>query len=219
MLRDPSASGRTFLESLEAALRDRTVTIHGDPAPTDALAPQGLGPASVVVPLYEDADGPGVLFLRRTEGAVPHSGQIAFPGGRRKRGEDELSCALREAQEEVGLAPAHLEVLGSLDRHATVTGYLITPFVARVRSWPLPLLADPLEVAAILPVPVQRLLAPGALKASTRETPVGPRVINFFEVGDEVIWGVTAAMLRQLLELAVGPLSPLGDVPWEKVRW
>lgn len=220
MVGDPEATLDGFLAALAAALRDRPVSTHGDLAAPGAPAPEAMKPASVVVPLYVDEAGPGVIFLRRTEGLVPHSGQIAFPGGRREPGEDELACALREAREEIGLEASVLELLGPLDRYATVTDYLITPFVAQVRAWPLPLVADPVEVAAILPVPIARLLAPGTLKATVRETPVGPRVVNFFEVGEEVIWGATAAMLRQLLELAVGhPLAPHGEVPWDKVRW
>ena len=137
MYRDPTAAVDGFLAALEAALRGRPVSVHGDLAAPGAAVPPHVKPASVVVPLFVDAEGPGVLFLRRTEGAVPHSGQIAFPGGRREAGEDELACALREAHEEVGLAAEHLEVVGPLDRYATVTDYLISPFVARVRSWPI----------------------------------------------------------------------------------
>jgi 8-oxo-dGTP pyrophosphatase MutT (NUDIX family) len=220
MERGPGIATDGFLDALAAALRDRPISVHGDLARAGAPAPAGARPASVVAPLYAGPEGPGVILLRKTEGLVPHSGQIAFPGGRRHPGEDELACALRETQEEIGLAPAHLEILGTLDRYATVTDYLIAPFVARLRSWPVPLVPDPHEVAAILSVPVARLLAPGTLRATVRETPVGPRTVNFFEIGDEVIWGATAAMLRQLLELAVGrPLVPEGDVPWDKVRW
>ncbi len=220
MLRGPGSRADGFLDALATALRSRPITVHGDLAPPGAPIPPEARPSSVVIPIYEDAEGPGVIVVRRTEGLVPHSGQIAFPGGKRKPDEDELTCALRETREEIGLGPEFLEPLGSLDRYATITGYLISPFVARVRAWPLPLVADPHEVAAILPVPIERLLEPGTLKTATRETPAGPRVLNFFEVGDEVIWGATAAMLRQLLELAVGrPLEPRGEVPWDKVRW
>jgi 8-oxo-dGTP pyrophosphatase MutT (NUDIX family) len=220
MRRGPDLTADDFLAAVEAALRDRPVSVHGDLAAFGAPVPERARPSSVVIPLYEGDEGPGVIVLRKTEGLVPHSGQIAFPGGRKKPDEDELACALRETREEIGLVPEHLELLGRLDSYATVTNYLIAPFVARVRSWPAPLVADPLEVAAILPVPVSRLLAPGTLKIAVRDTPAGPRVVNFFEVGDEVIWGATAAMLRQLLELALGrPLSPHGEPPWDKVRW
>jgi 8-oxo-dGTP pyrophosphatase MutT (NUDIX family) len=174
----------------------------------------------VLVPLFEDRDGPGVLLLRRSDGLGRHAGQIAFPGGGRDAGEDELACALRETEEEVGLAREEVEILGALDRYATVTDFLVSPFVGRLRSWPAALVAAPDEVAAILPVSVARLVEPGTLRVAVRPTPVGERAVNFFDLGDEVIWGATAAMLRQLLELGLGrPLVPSGDVRWDKVRW
>ncbi|AKU92358.1 NUDIX hydrolase [Vulgatibacter incomptus] len=198
--------------SIRAALAGREVGVLTE----RGLSVEGLRPASVLVPVYEDAQGAGIVLLRRSDHLGKHAGQIAFPGGGREPGETELDCALREAREEVGIDPERVEILGRLDRYPTITGYLVSPFVARL-DWPHRLEPDPEEVAAILYAPVARLIAPGTLRVAeaSRSHPV-----NFFALDDEVIWGATARMLRQLLELALGrPLVPSGEVPWEKVRW
>ncbi|WP_373047420.1 NUDIX hydrolase [Vulgatibacter sp.] len=204
-----------FLEAVRHAVEGRAV---GGLADAGADPERQLRPASVLIPLYEERGEPGVVLLRRSDHLGKHPGQIAFPGGGRDGCEDELACALRESQEEVGLRPEQVEILGRLDRYATITGYLVSPFIGRLRRWPLDLVPDPSEVAAILHVPIARLIEPGALRVSTFG---GTRTVNFFEWGGEhVIWGATARMLRQLLELALDrPLEPSGEVPWEKVRW
>jgi 8-oxo-dGTP pyrophosphatase MutT (NUDIX family) len=169
------------------------------------------------VPIFEEAGEAGVVLVRRSDHLGKHAGQIAFPGGGRDPCEDELAAALRESQEEVGLPPDEVDIVGRLDRYSTITGYLVSPFVGRLRRWPLELVPDPGEVAEILAVPIRKLVEPGAL--STAELGTG-RTINFFEVGEQVIWGATARMLRQVLELSLGrPLEPDGQVPWDRVRW
>lgn len=205
-------SGSRELDAIRAALEGREPGFLPEP-----LAPEKpLRPASVLVPLFEEEEQASVLLLRRSDHLGTHPGQIAFPGGGRDAGEDDLSCALRETHEEVGIEPSRVEILGRLDRHPTITGFLVSPFVARLR-WPTPIEIDPNEVAAVLMVPLRKLVQPGTLKV-VETSRTGP--INFFEVGDEVIWGATARMLRQLLELWLGrPLIPQGEVPWEKVRW
>ena len=203
-----------FLRSLREAMAGRQPGEMADPrAPEEALRP-----ASVLIPLYEEAGETGIVFVQRSDHLGKHAGQIAFPGGGLDPCDvDDLACALRESQEEVALPPEEVEVIGQLDRYATITGYRISPFVGRLRHWPLELVPDPGEVAAILTVPVVRLIEPGALRVASLGT---GKAINFFDVGDHVIWGATARMLRQLLELALGrPLEPSGEVPWDKVRW
>lgn len=199
------------LEEIRAALEDREPGSLVDPfAP-----PSPVRPASVLVPVYEDRGEAHILFVRRSDHLGKHPGQIAFPGGGRDPGEDELDCALREAEEEVGILRSGVDILGRLDRYTTITGYLVSPFVAQL-AWPCELRPDPGEVAQVLHVPLARLVEPGTLRVAD-----GQRgVVNFFDVGEEVIWGATARMLRQLLELKLGrPLVPSGPVPWDKVRW
>ncbi|HEY0838589.1 MAG TPA: CoA pyrophosphatase [Vulgatibacter sp.] len=199
------------LDEIRAALEGREPGTLVDPyAPSSPVRP-----ASVLIPVYEDRGESHILLVRRSDHLGKHAGQIAFPGGGRDPGEDELGCALREAEEEVGILRAGVEILGRLDRYGTITGYLVSPFVARL-DWPCDLRPDPGEVAAVLQVPLARLVEPGTLRVAAGER----GAVNFFDVGDEVIWGATARMLRQLLELKLGrPLIPSGPVPWDKVRW
>lgn len=179
--------------------------------------PSTLRPASVLLPVYRAGSGSGIVFLRRSDHLGKHAGQIAFPGGGRDPCEDDVSCALREAREEVGLDPGEVEILGPLRRLPTVTGYVVSPFVGLLRRWPLPLVPDPSEVESIFTVPIERLVEPGVLRVATLE---GSREINFFDVGDDVIWGATAHILRGFLELALGkPLEAGHEIPWDKVRW
>lgn len=209
-----AAEESEFLRLLRSRLAGREPGHHGDVE----LPLETLRPASVLVGLYEEGGEPGLLLTRRAASLGKHAGQIAFPGGGRDAGEDEIACALREAREEIALPDTEAEVLGQLDRYTTITSYLVTPVVAKLPRWPLQLTPDPHEVESILAVPIASLIAPGVLRAAER--PGTGRWINFFDVGEDVIWGATAAMVRQLLELTLGaPLRPEGEVPWEKVRW
>src|SRR5690606_5690971 len=90
-------------------------------------------PASVLVPIYPREEEVEFVFVQRSEDLRHHAGQIAFPGGRRDfDGEDALTCALREAKEEVALEPSRVEVLGAIEACLTPTRYAITPFVGRI---------------------------------------------------------------------------------------
>lgn len=210
-------TGEAFLQAVRSALSGREIGGLADPG---ARQDRPLRPASVLVPLFEHEGEPGVLLLRRSDHLGKHAGQIAFPGGGRDACEDDLACALRESHEEVGLAPDAVEILGRLDRYATITSYLVSPYVGWLRRWPLELVPNPAEVAQILTVPIARLVEPGTLRVAMLERGGAARAVNFFAVDDHVIWGATARMLRQLLELALGrPLEPSGEVPWDKVRW
>lgn len=204
-------------DELLYSVRERLAGRRPTPVWQEVVAPESLRPASVLLPLYSEGGEAGILFVRRSDHLGKHAGQIAFPGGGRDPLEDDLHCALREAREEVGLEPEEVEILGSLDPRPTITGYLVSPFVGRLRRWPLPLVPDPSEVASIFTVPVERLVAPGVLRVASLE---GRRDISFFDVGEDVIWGATARILRDFLELVLDrPLEASGEVPWEKVRW
>lgn len=163
--------------------------------------------ASVLVPLVQRPDGAHVLLTRRSTALRDHAGQISFPGGRAEAFDDDaVATALRETEEEIGLAREHIEVLGTLPTYTTVTHYVVTPVVAVVRP-PFTLRLDKTEVDEAFEVPLQYLMTPAHHRRhvvnvdgverqflSMPWTPPG--------AGEEYfIWGATAAMLRNLYQL------------------
>ena len=119
-----------------------------------------LREASVLVPLITRETGLSVLLTRRSADMPTHSGQIAFPGGRRQEEDaDAIATALREAREEVGLDPFHVRVLGASDPYETVTQFRVTPIVGLV-SHLADFVADPREVDAIFEVPFAHFMNP-----------------------------------------------------------
>ena len=161
--------------------------------------------AAVLVPLVQRPEGLTVLLTRRTDHLRDHAGQISFPGGRSEP-EDASpdATALREAHEEVGLAPAHVEVIGALPTYMTVTNFVVTPVVGLV----LPrfeLALDPFEVAEAFEVPLAWLMNPAHHRRHRFEYEGGQR--QFLSMPwqgagadgltrEYFIWGATAAMLR-----------------------
>ncbi len=165
------------------------------------LAPPGKTAAAVLVPLLVVGSEPSLLFTRRASGLPHHQGQVAFPGGRHEPGADAdlAATALREAHEEIGLAPADVRVLGALDDIETVsTRFVITPFVAAV-PWPYDFHPCPREVAAIFTVPLRTLRAPDALRRETWDFEGRPVPIDTYPVDGHVIWGATQRITRNLL--------------------
>ena len=189
----------TLAERLRAALdaghRATPVLLAGDHFDFD---PEVAGhPAAVLVAVTDRAE-PGVILTQRTETLRRHAGQIAFPGGRIDPGDDgPVGAALREAQEEIALAPALVEVVGTADRYRTVTGFDVTPVVGVVPP-DLPLVPSEAEVAAAFEVPLAFLLDP----ANQREGSAlyQGRERRYYEIlwGERRIWGATAAMLVNL---------------------
>jgi 8-oxo-dGTP pyrophosphatase MutT (NUDIX family) len=153
-------------------------------------------PAAVLIAIT-DAPQPGVILTVRREHLRTHAGQIAFPGGRADPGEDSLSAALREAQEELGLDPAVAEPVGRLEDYRTVTGYLITPIVAVVPA-ALDLIPHEHEVADWFEAPLAFLLD----RANQRQVTAvfGGRERRYWQIEwqGRRIWGATAAMLVNL---------------------
>lgn len=166
--------------------------------------PAGVLPASVLVPFFLREDEPHLLFVKRPDGDYPHAGQVAFPGGKRDGDEDALACALRETEEETGLDPADVTLLGELDDYDTVvTGFRVTPVVG-VIPFPYPFRPQPREVERLIEAPLRTLLDPAKLRTVTGELFGRVRPVHFYEVGIDVVWGVTAGMLGPLLELLRG---------------
>jgi 8-oxo-dGTP pyrophosphatase MutT (NUDIX family) len=157
-----------------------------------------LTPASVLVPIVAREESLTVLLTRRTAHLRSHSGQISFPGGRvEPQDAGPEATALRETQEEIGLPPDRIELIGTLSEYHTRTGYRITPIVGVVAP-PFSLQADAQEVDAIFEVPLSFLLDPRNHQRHERE--FEGRMVSYFAMpyGDHYIWGATAAMLVNL---------------------
>lgn len=183
-----------------------------DPHAPEAVEVDGRPPSAVLVPLYEDAGEAHVVLTRRSWQLRSHRGEVSFPGGRRDRSDADLvATALREAHEEVALDPASVEIVGELDRLTTVSSpSLIVPYVGRLLGRPTLVPAE-VEVDAVLHVPLSELLDPAIYRQEM--WPLRPdRPIHFFELEGDTLWGATALMLRNLLELvtAGGRSDPAG---------
>ena len=167
------------------------------------LLPEGgrnLRAAAVLVGLVDRGAGEQVLLTRRNEGLRHHGGQISFPGGRIEAGDaDPVAAALREAHEEIGLAPALAQPLGYLDPFTTITGFHVYPVVAQVAA-DFQAVPDPSEVDEVFEVPLSFLLEPDNARRVELEFRGARRSVLEFRVGDWCVWGATAAMLVNLRE-------------------
>jgi 8-oxo-dGTP pyrophosphatase MutT (NUDIX family) len=164
------------------------------------MADRPLRPASVLVPLVERGPGLNLILTRRAARLTHHPGQIAFPGGKQDAGDPTpLDAALREAEEEIGLAPAQVEVLGHFDLHETVTSFAITPFVGLVASGFVPA-PDRSEVDEVFEVPLAFVLDPANLQVHGRRWQGGWRQYYAIPYGPHYIWGATARMLKTLAD-------------------
>ena len=158
-----------------------------------------LREAAVLVPLMNRPDGLTVLLTRRTDNVRDHAGQISFPGGSREADDVTLeSTALRESQEEIGLKPDAVTVIGYLDAHPVITGFAVLPVVGMVES-PPKLVAHPGEVADIFEVPLSVLLQPGNGKVHTRVRNGVGLPTHEYVYNDWRIWGATAQILNTLI--------------------
>jgi len=160
------------------------------------LRTSALTPAAVLIAIT-DASEPGVLLTVRRENLRTHAGQIAFPGGRIDPGEDAIAAALREAQEEIGLDPSVVGVLGQLEEYRTVTGFRVTPAIGVVPLG-LPLAPHEHEVAELFEAPLLYLLDPANQKLETAVFAGRERRYWQIEWNGRRIWGATAAMLVNL---------------------
>lgn len=182
-----------LLDSLRRRLRER---------PGRDLPPHGHRRAAVLVPVFEAGGVPHLLLTRRTELVEHHKGQISFPGGRAEQDDANLlATALRETQEEIGLPPESVEILGRLDECETmVSGFAITPYVGLIPP-PEVLLPNPIEIDALITVPLPVFLDSASLRVERVTFEGRQREMIFYDYPPHVIWGVTARIIRQMVGL------------------
>ena len=152
-------------------------------------------PAAVLIAIVQRGRDLNIILTKRTEHLKAHAGQISFPGGRMEPEDiNAPACALREAQEEIGLPPQSVDVLGGLSTYETGTGFRVYPIVGWI-SKPVEYAIDPFEVAEVFEVPVAFLIDSANHKREMRMR--GNERRNYFAIpyGDRYIWGATAAML------------------------
>jgi 8-oxo-dGTP pyrophosphatase MutT (NUDIX family) len=168
-----------------------------------------LRPAAVLLPLLLRNNEECVLFTRRTEQLPHHGGEISFPGGGRHDTDLDLAAtALRETEEEIGVPAVSIELHGRLDDFWSIHGYHVVPFVGTIPH-PFSYRIADFEIAELIEAPLDHFRAPGVhyVEDWTHRGRVHP--VDFYRYGEHVIWGLTAAILRQFLEVT----SPVaGDV-------
>lgn len=196
------------LEAVLAAFAGGRGASDGPPAATTERGARGqvdlpgsdARPAAVLCALFDDGGDVAVVLTRRSATLRSHTGEVSFPGGRLDPGETPLAAALREAEEEIGLDPGGVEIIGTLRPLSTSSSSsLITPFVGVLPGRPQ-LRRNAAEVARVFTVTLAELVAPGTYHEEIWEREGGAFGVHFFEVPGETVWGATARMLRDLLD-------------------
>ena len=179
----------------------RAVQAAGPSSP-EAVAVDGKQPSAVLVLIGGTEAHPLLVLTRRAWHLRSHTGEVSFPGGRFEDGDRDLQAtALRETQEEIGLDPSAVEIVGELDRLVTVSSpAMIVPFVGVIEGKPA-MVASPDEVDGIIEVSVAELLDPAIYRCEVWSRGDGTELeITFFELEGDTLWGATARMVRNLLE-------------------
>jgi len=159
--------------------------------------------AAVLVPVVVHPEALTLLFCQRSKALKRHAGEVSFPGGRIEEDEDETGAALREAEEEIGLDPATVTILGRLDTHRAGSGYSIAPVVGLVRP-PLALTPDRSEIEEAFEVPLGFLLERANHRRETMFWRGADRGYHVWQFGDRYIWGATATVLDNLIRVLRG---------------
>jgi 8-oxo-dGTP pyrophosphatase MutT (NUDIX family) len=201
------AGERLKLEVPPALNDPQAKGVRGDldlnPALWERAGVSATKPAAVLVPIVDRSE-PTVLLTLRTTELASHAGQVAFPGGKiDPADESPVAAALREAREEVGLAPMLVEPIGYLDLYLTFSGFRILPTVVRVKPG-FTLTLNPWEVTETFEVPLDFLMSPSNYQRKTRDWKGMEREYYAVPFGDRYIWGITAGILRNLYERVYG---------------
>ena len=170
----------------------------------DIGLPEGrrLRPAGVLMTILCTAGGAQVILTKRSSALRHHPGQIAFPGGKQDADDaDAIAAALREAREEIALDPRNVEILGTLPAHETVTGFEVTPVLARLRQTFTPV-PEAGEVAEVFAIPLAHLLDIAHYRIEARRWRGRMRRYYVVPWGPYYIWGATARILRSVAAVA-----------------
>jgi 8-oxo-dGTP pyrophosphatase MutT (NUDIX family) len=178
--------------------------IPGNPAPA---TPNHGRASAVLILVYPAHDELHLVLTRRTDTVQNHKGQISLPGGAREDQETAVENALREANEELAIAPAGLEVLGTLSHvYVGASDYLITPVVAIAPHRP-DFQPDPIEVVEVIEAPLSCLLDPAARQEEEREIRGINAQVPFYAIGPHKVWGATAMILAEFAALLENALA------------
>jgi 8-oxo-dGTP pyrophosphatase MutT (NUDIX family) len=183
---------KDFIDQVRKILNTRDRRIIEQPS---------LARAAVLVPLFKKGQDCHIVFTKRSDNVRYHKGEISFPGGVSDERDLELQrTALREAFEEIGLKESDVQIIGVLDDIITVTQFIVTPFVG-LFPHPYPFELSPVEIAELIEVPLAPLLDKDCF--SQREIIRGTRkeVVYAYQYENHIIWGATARILKQFLDL------------------
>ena len=189
--------------TLPTPMRDRLWNILSERRPSILPLDPSRRQAAVLLALLRDETDHHLVFTKRTETLRHHKGQVSFPGGSYDPVDgDLLHTALRESQEEVGIDPQDVTVLGRLDDLPTFsTSFLISSFVGLIPH-PYPFRPNPIEVARVFSVPLTTLADPSVMRTYTRAREDGASIEDYeFHVGGHVVWGATARIIRHFLHV------------------
>jgi 8-oxo-dGTP pyrophosphatase MutT (NUDIX family) len=194
-------AGSRLAPASEALVRDLR-RVLGERAPARRQAPDATA-AAVLVGLFEGPRGePHLWLVLRPQGLRTHSGQVALPGGKRDPDDADLvATALREAEEEIGLPPRAVEVLGEADDLVTGTGFVITPVIGWIGE-PFEPRPNPGEVARAFAAPFATFRAAGLVEMIP--IPSIRRMVQTYRIEGEIVWGATAAILSALARRVAG---------------
>lgn len=165
--------------------------------------------AAVLILLYPEKKKPATLFIKRTEYDGVHSGQISFPGGRNEKNDLSMGMtALRETEEEIGINSQKIKLIGQLTSlHIPVSNTKVYPFVGFIEKKQT-YTADPLEVEYIIEAPIEEIINPLIVKSEKMKIRDIELEVPYFDISGHQIWGATAMILSEFIEIARGALNP-----------
>ena len=197
----------------DLSIDDIRARLHAQNETTYDVPPELLGSrpkeAAVLIPFVRAENAWHLLYIRRTQfEGDRHSGQVAFAGGKRDPEDVDLaSTALREAEEEIGLSPDDVKLLGHISHHHTISEFQVTPYVAEI-PWPYPINLDEVEVARAFTLPLSWLAEKRNYRSEARLHPESSRpwpVVYYDYYDGELLWGATARMTLTLIDVLKQP--------------